>query len=98
MIRAAFINSLLSLAFSMPDGDVPADEDEWAGTCWGVAFGLCRQVFPAQWDSDAQLASFLDLRNHYATRPNQLETCVQAFADLPQTLERSHTLNPSGAA
>ncbi len=97
MIRAAFINGMLNLAFSTPDRDIPDDDEAWLGSCWGVAFGLCRQVFADRWDPDAPLASFLTLRAQYSTRLNLLETCVQAFADLPQTLERSHTLNPSGA-
>jgi hypothetical protein len=98
MIRAAFINGMLSLAFSTPNNDIPEDEESWGGSCWGVAFGLCRQVFPDRWDADDPIASFRELREHYATRLNTLETCVQAFAELPQTLERSHTLNPLGAS
>lgn len=97
MVRAAFINGMLNLAFSSPDKDIPEDEETWAGSCWGVAFGLCRQVFSVSWDPDAPRNSFLELRKFYATRLNLLETRVQEFADLPQTLERSHTLNPSGA-
>lgn len=97
MIRAAFINGILALAFSTPKAEIPNDdEDTWAASCWGIAFGLCRQVFPTAWDPAAPINSFLELRDYYATRLNELETYVQAFAELPQTLERSHTLNPSG--
>jgi hypothetical protein len=98
MIRAAFINGILTLGFSSADKDIPEDEDGWAGTCWGVAFGLCRRIFPDQWDAEDPRASFLELKKDYATRLNTLETLVQAFAELPLTLERSHTLNPSGAS
>src|SRR5205823_1825692 len=36
MIRAAFINGVLNLAFSTPEKDVPEDEELWDGSCWGV--------------------------------------------------------------
>lgn len=96
MIRAAFIYNILTLGFTSDEKDIPQDEDSWSTTCWGVAFNLCSKIFRDQWDEDDPYGAFLGLRKQYGQRLNLLETQVQSYADLPSTLDRSHTLNPTG--
>ena len=98
LIRAAFIQGVVSLALACPEDDLPDDAENTPGTCWEVAFNLCRKTFPRDWDPEDQIGSIREIQQKYGVRPNLVETCVQTFAQLPDILERSQILNPPGVA
>jgi hypothetical protein len=97
-VRTAFIQGIVALALATPAADLPRDVDAVAGSCWELAFSLCREVFPDAWNQEDVISSIREVHRRFGAQPHVVETRAQQVAQLPDVLKRSLILNPPGVA